>query len=76
MRWLIGQSLGFSKKLENLAAAASLRVASFNFCWAMRANKGPGKRPAAAVAAGVIREFWTIEDLYLAVAVLYNCPNQ
>ncbi len=25
--------LGFSKKLENLAAATALHVAYFNFCW-------------------------------------------
>jgi len=38
-------SLGFSKKLANLAAATALHVAYFNFCWEMRENKGPGKAP-------------------------------
>jgi len=60
-------SLGFSKKLQNLAAATALHVAHFNFCWEMRNSKGPGRMPAPAVAAGVIPEVWTVEDLYRAV---------
>ncbi len=67
MRRFTRLSLGFSKKLENLAAATALHVAYFNFCWEMRQNEGPGKRPAPAVAAGVIPEVWTVEDLYRAV---------
>jgi hypothetical protein len=63
MRRFTRLSLGFSKKLENLAAATALHVAYFNFCWEMRENVGPGKRPAPAVAAGVIRDAWTVEDL-------------
>lgn len=61
-------SLGFSKKLQNLAAATALHVAYFNFCWEMRNSKGPGKLPAPAVAAGVIPEVWSVEDLYRAVS--------
>jgi hypothetical protein len=61
-------SLGFSKKLENLAAATALHVAYFNFCWEMRNSKGPGRLPAPAVAAGVIPEVWSVEDLYRAVS--------
>ena len=60
-------SLGFSKKLENLAAATSLHVTYFNFCWEMRQNEGPGKRSAPAVAEGVIPDVWTVADLYWAV---------
>ncbi len=61
-------SLGFSKKLENLAAATALHVAYFNFCWEMRNSHGRGNLPAPAVAAGVIKEVWTVEDLYRAVS--------
>ena len=60
-------SLGFSKKLENLAAATALHVAYFNFCWEMRNSHGRGNLPVPAVAAGVIREKWTVEHLYEAV---------
>jgi IS1 family transposase len=69
MRRFTGLSLGFSKKLGNLAAATALHVAYFNFCWEMRANEAGagGKRPAPAVAAGVIPEAWTVEDLWRAV---------
>ena len=67
MRRFTRLSLGFSKKLENLAAATALHVAYFNFCWEMRNSHGPGKLPAPAVAAGVIREVWSIEDLFNAV---------
>src|SRR5260370_20528639 len=52
MRRFTRLSLGFSKKLENLAAATALHVAYFNFFWDMRQDEGPGKRPAPAVAAG------------------------
>ena len=55
-------SLGFSKKLENLAAAVSLHVAHYNFC---RIHGSLKVTPA--MAAGVIRELRTIEDLYDAV---------
>lgn len=67
MRRFTRLSLGFSKKLENLAAATALHVAYFNFCWEPRNSHGPGNLPAPAVAAGVIREKWTVEDLYNAV---------
>jgi hypothetical protein len=59
-------SLGFSKKLQNLATA--LDVACFNSCWEMRNRYGPGKLPAPAVAAGIIPEVWGVEDLYRAVS--------
>ena len=56
-------SLGFSKKLENLTAAVALHVAHYNFC---RVHGGLEKI-TPAMAAGVIVELWTIEDLYDAV---------
>lgn len=52
-------SLGFSKKLENLAACFSLYVTYYNFCW-----KHATLRMTPALAAGVVDEFWTIERLY------------
>ena len=62
-------SLGFSKKPENLAAAVVLHVAYFNFCWQPReSGKSGKKKPAPAVAAGVIPQEWSVEDLYRAVS--------
>ena len=55
-------SLGFSKKLENLAAAVALHVAHYNF---VRIHSSIKVTPA--MAAGVINDLWTIEDLYDAV---------
>lgn len=55
-------SLGFPKKLENLAAAVALHVAHYNF---VRVHGSLKITPA--MAAGVIKELWTIEDLYDAV---------
>jgi len=55
-------SLGFSKKLENLAAAVALHVAHYNF---VRVHSSLKVTPA--MAAGVIDDLWTIEDLYDAV---------
>jgi hypothetical protein len=69
MRRFTRLSLGFSKKLKNLAAATALHVAYFNFCWRMRENGNSGKyRPTACQMAGVTPEQWTVEDLYRAVA--------
>jgi len=58
-------SLGFSKKLENLAAAVALYVAYFNFCWRPRKpGKSGQKRATPAMAAGVTDRLWSFEDLY------------
>jgi hypothetical protein len=59
MRRFTRLSLGFSKKLENLAAAMALHVAHYNFC---RIHGSLKLTPA--MAAGVIGELWTIENLY------------
>ena len=56
-------ALGFSKKVENLAAATSLHVAFYNFCWRPRHHEG-GHRLTPAMAAGVVDELWSIERLY------------
>jgi IS1 family transposase len=55
-------SLGFSKKLENLAAAVALHVAHYNFC-----RIHSSLRMTPAMAAGVVNELWMIENLYDAV---------
>jgi IS1 family transposase len=49
---------GFSKKVENLAAAVSLHFAYYNFC---RVHKTLGTTPA--VAAGVTDHAWTLAEL-------------
>jgi IS1 family transposase len=68
MRRFTRLSLGFSKKLENLAAACSMYVAYYNYCWRTRESDRSGKagrlRPTAAMMAGVTDELWSIGDLY------------
>jgi hypothetical protein len=64
-------SLGFSKKLENLAAAVAMFVAYYNFCWRTRYPDQSGKcgrlRPTAAMMAGLAGELWSIDRLYREV---------
>jgi IS1 family transposase len=61
-------SMGFSKKLTNLAAAAALQIAYYNFCWRLRQPGKSGQRtPTPAMMAGLVETLWTIEDLYDAV---------
>lgn len=55
-------SLGFSKRLEYLAAAVALHVAYFNFVWRPRTM-----RVTPAMAARVTGTLWTLEDLYREV---------
>lgn len=51
-------ALGFSKKMENLAATASLFIAHFNFCrWHGSLKKTP------AMAARITGHPWTMEEL-------------
>lgn len=61
-------SLGFSKKLENLAAASALHFAYFNYVWRTRYPDYSGKagrlRPTAAMMAGVTDRLWKVEDLF------------
>jgi hypothetical protein len=57
-------SLGFSKKLENLAAAVALHMAYYNYCW-RPATLGGYKTPAKA--AGIIERAWSFADLFEAV---------
>jgi hypothetical protein len=51
-------ALGFSKKLENLAATVALYLAHYNFCrWHGSLKKTP------AMAAGIAGHPWTMEEL-------------
>jgi IS1 family transposase len=52
-------TLGFSKKLENLAAAVALHVAHYNFC-----RIHGSLRCTPAMAAEVTNAPWTLEELY------------
>ena len=58
-------SLGFSKKLENLEAACAMFMAYYNYVWRTRLPKESGRyRRPAAMAAGVVKNLWSFEDLY------------
>jgi IS1 family transposase len=62
-------TLGFSKKLENLIAAVSMFVAFYNYCWRTRLPGKSGRyRVTAAMAAGLVGNVWSVEDLFRAVA--------
>jgi hypothetical protein len=54
--------LGFSKKLENLAAAPALHVAFYNFC-CVHGNL----RTTPAMAAGVTDHVWELDELLAAI---------
>jgi hypothetical protein len=53
---------------SNLAAAAALQVAYYNFCWRLRKPWKSGQlTPTPAMMAGLTETLWTLEDLYDAV---------
>jgi hypothetical protein len=62
--------LGFSKKIDNHAAAIAGFLAFDNFVWRTRqSDEGgqPGRlRPTAAMMVGVKDRLWTFEDLFEA----------
>ena len=61
-------SLGFSKKLENLAAAVAMYLAFYNYCWRPRMKGTSGRRqPTPTMAAGVTDKLWSFHDLFSAV---------
>ena len=68
MRRFTRLSMGFSKKVQNLAAAVALQAAYYNFCWRLRR---PGKSgqltPTPAMMAGLTDTLWTLDELYDAV---------
>ncbi len=51
-------ALGFSKKLENLAAAAAMHVGYYNLC-----RYHATIRSTPAMAAGVTGHIWEVEEL-------------
>jgi hypothetical protein len=62
MRRFTRLSLGFSKKLENLAAAVALHVAHYNFC-----RVHSTLRVTPAMAAGVADHIWELDELLAAI---------
>jgi IS1 family transposase len=63
MRRLTRLTYAFSKKLENFEAAVGLHFAYYNFV-----KRHNTLRTTPAMAAGVERDFWTVENLLEAVA--------
>src|SRR5207253_2948741 len=64
MRRFTRLSLGFSKKLENLAAAVAVHMAYYNYCW-QPATLKKGQTPAKA--AGISDRAWSFAELFEAV---------
>jgi len=58
-------SLRFSRKLKNLQAACAMSQAYAKDVWRTRLPKESGRycRPAA-MAAGVVKNLWSFENLY------------
>jgi len=75
MKRFVRLSLGFSKKLENLAAASAMHFAYYNFCWRPRYQDWSGKagqlRPTPAMMAGVTKRLWKFGDLFAEVSARY-----
>jgi hypothetical protein len=61
----------FSKKLENLAAAVSMYVACYDYCWRCRypdkSGRSGQKRPTAAMAAKLAGHVWSFAELFETV---------
>lgn len=68
MRRFTRLSLGFSKKLECLAAACAIYVAYYDFVWRTRYPDQTGRagrlRPTAAMMAHVTDRLWNFADLH------------
>jgi len=61
-------TLCFSKKLENLEAAFAIFAVWYNYCWQTRKpGKSGGKRPTAAMMAGLTKYGWRFGELFGAV---------
>jgi IS1 family transposase len=63
MRRLTRLTYAFSKKLENFEAATALHFAYYNFV-----KRHNTLRTTPAMAAGIERDFWTVENLVEAAA--------
>jgi hypothetical protein len=50
----------FSKKVENLTAAAALHFCHYNYC---RPHQSLGKKVTPAMAAGLTDHVWTLDEL-------------
>jgi hypothetical protein len=62
---------GFSKKMENLAAAVSIHFMHYNFC---RLHRSLGTTPA--VAAGVADHAWTLDEMIGLLEAAENVPTR
>ena len=60
MRRLTRLTNGFSKKVENLAAAMALNFMYYNFT---RPHKTLGPKTSPAMAAGIADHLWTVEEI-------------
>ena len=56
---------GFSKKVENLAAAVSLHFVYYNFARPHQTltKANGGRKTTPAMAAGITNRVWTLEDI-------------
>lgn len=58
-------TLGFSKKLENLAAATAMYIEFYNYCWRPRKPGNTGKRyPTPCMMAGLTIKPWSFAELF------------
>lgn len=60
MRRFVRQTNGYSKKIENMAAAIALHYLYYNFA---RPHMSLGKNTTPAMAAGVADHVWTCEEI-------------
>jgi hypothetical protein len=61
--------LGFSKRLENLAAAIAMYLAFYNYCWRPRMpGKSGRRRVTPAMAAKLTDHVWSFSELFETVA--------
>jgi len=65
MRRFTRLALGFSKKLENLAAATALYIAHYNYC-----RYHSSIRATPAMAARIAGHIWTLEELLQTAEML------
>jgi IS1 family transposase len=66
MRRCMRRTMGFSKKLENLQAAAATHVAYYNYCWCPKTIK-----TTPAVKAGIAPKRMTFDQLYQLLRECY-----
>lgn len=63
---------GFSKKLDNHAAAIAMFIAYYNFVWRTRHSDGSGcagkLRPTAAMMAKITDHLWSFDEFYETVS--------